>query len=150
MFSKRRGFKGYLAKNFNFGEWLGKDFLIAGYENIVSTYRALTRPKKVEVKETFAEAIVRLNLSEKDLREQQSYFRITASIYASFIILGLGYAIWLYFFDNNLLSACMAVIYSTLMFSLFFRESFWYMQIKKRKLGHTLGDWLQFISGRYY
>ncbi len=144
----KRGLRGFLARNFNFSEWIGKDFLLKGMYDIYELFYLLTKPRQEGRKETFAEAVVRLGLSEKDINAQREYYRITTIIYGTFIIFSLLYAAWMFFVEKNMLTTFMIIVYMGLMFAFFFRESFWYMQITKRKLGNGLNDWCKFMLWR--
>ena len=149
MVTQNRGLRGFLSRNFRFSEWIGKEFLVQGYTNIKQLFYIILAKNHSARNESFAEAVVRLRLSETDIVKQKEYYRMTSVIYGSFLLFSVVYAMWLYWVDKNLLSAFMTVVYSVLMFAFFFRESFWYMQITKRRLGHTFGDWWCFMLGRH-
>jgi len=145
MWGKKLGFRAYIANTFKFSEWISKDFLVHGARNIHSTYRSLVKPKQGVRNESFAEAIVRLGLSEHEISKQKRYYLMTSSLYGVCLLLGCGYAAWLLWVVQNVSAALMAALYCFLMFAFFFRESFWYMQISTRRLGQNMQDWTAFM-----
>ena len=145
MRKKRTGFRGYMARTFNVSDWVSRDFIMQGAYNIRDTYRLLVHRRSQERIETFTEAIVRLRLTEKDIYKQQRYFRMTSSLYLVFLVVALLYCGWLWATGRPAVAVGMALLYSGLMGSFFFRESFWYMQIRTRRLGQSFSDWSRFV-----
>lgn len=148
MSEPKRGLRGFLTRNFNFSEWIGKEFLLKGFNDIKELFYLLTKRSGVSRKETFAEAVVRLKLSEKDINAQREYYRLTTFIYGCFVVFSMIYAGYMFFVQNNKMTTFMIVVYGGLMFAFFFRESFCYMQITKRRLGHNFNHWWHFMLGR--
>mgnify|MGYP001253251665 CR=1 FL=1 len=145
MRKKRRGFRGYMARTFKVSEWISRDFLLQGAHNIRDTYRLLVQTRPQGRVETFTEAIVRLRLTEKDIYKQQHYFRMTSSLYLFFLFIALVYFSWMLVSKRSIQAVAMVLLYSSLMGAFFFRESFWYMQIRTRRLGQSFNDWCRFI-----
>lgn len=148
MSEPKRGLRGFLTRNFNFSEWIGKDFLLKGFNDIRELFYLLTKRREVSRKESFAEAVVRLRLSEQDINSQREYYRLTTFIYGSFVLFSMVYAGYMFFVQDNKMTTFMIIVYGGLMFAFFFRESFCYMQITRRKLGHNFSNWCQFMLGR--
>ena len=144
--SQGRGLRSYMSKTFNIYQWAGGESLITTGKGIRELFRSMTAVKRSVRKETFAQAIVRLNLTPKDIEDKQRQYRMTSSIYGVFFIFGLVYSALL-FKRSSWGTGIMGLSYSFLMFGFFFRESFWYMQVKSRRLGMTLSDWVLFVVG---
>ena len=141
-----RGLRSYISRTFNVYEWAGGQSLINTGNGIKGLFKAMTVVKKSARKETFSQAIVRLELTPKDIEEKERQYRMTSSIYGIFFIFGLVYSVLL-FQRSSWGAGVMGLSYSFLMFGFFFRESFWYMQVKNRRLGMTLFDWVRFTVG---
>lgn len=139
-----RGLRSYMSRTFNVYQWAGGQALVNSGKGIRGLFRAMTAVKRSARKETFSQAIVRLNLSPKDIEEKERQYKLTSSIYGVFFIFGLVYSALL-FKKSSWGTGIMGLSYSFLMFAFFFRESFWYMQVKNRRLGMTISDWLRFI-----
>lgn len=103
--------------------------------------RSFFVPKQPMLHETFDEAIRRLSLTEQDLQRRfKELIRLTL-LWLVLFIFDIGYALylawhgaWLGFFP----SIAMALI----LLSQAFRYQFWAFQIKQRKLGCNLREWL--------
>ncbi len=145
--SKGKGIKAYMARTFNVYQWAGTKSLVDSGRNIRSLFTAMVYVNKTARKETFAQAVVRLGLTADDINKKQQQYRLTSSIFGVFFLFGLVYSYLLYS-RKDYVTSVMAVAYSLLMFAFFFRESFWYMQIKQRTLGKSVFDWMKFIVGR--
>ena len=139
-----KGLRSYMSRTFNVYQWAGGQSLISSGKSIRGLFRAMTIVKRSARKETFSQAIVRLNLTPKDIEEKERQYKMSSSIYCIFFIFGLVYTVLL-FSRSNVGTGVMGMSYSFLMFAFFFRESFWYMQVKNRRLGMTLFDWVRFI-----
>ena len=121
--------------------WAGYDQLKASAKSISTSMKDLFVPKKSDKKETFEEAMQRLNLTEADLIARQKEFKRLIIIFSilGFIVLGYTfYLIWDRAFWGGLASFGLTV----LVFSYSFRYHFWLFQIRQRKLGCTLREWL--------
>ena len=110
-----------MARNFNFSEWIGKEFLLKGFNDIRELFYLLTKRREVSRKESFAEAVVRLRLSEQDINSQREYYRLTTFIYGSFVLFSIVYAGYMFFVQNNKMTTFMIIVYGGLMFAFFFR-----------------------------
>lgn len=136
-----------MARTFNVYQWAGAQSLVDSGKNIRSLFNAMVHVDKTSRKETFAQAVVRLGLSAEDIQNKQNQYRLTSSIFGVFCLFGMIYTVLLYL-RKDYVTCVMAVAYSILMFAFFFRESFWYMQIKHKTLGKSVYDWMRFICGQ--
>ena len=146
MFSKKRSLRGHLMNSFRVSEWMGVSLMVKSGRSIYSMYENLVTPPQARRKESFHEAVDRLDISEKDIRKQITYYKLTSSLYGLFSVFGVIYAAILYVYGTRG-AFIMACSYCCLIGSFFFRESFWYMQIKKRRLGMRPLDWFKFMVG---
>ena len=143
---EKKGLRAYIARTFNVYQWAGTRSLVDSGRNIKQLYSGMVNIKRSTRRETFAEAVVRLNLTPQDIINKEQQYRLTSSIFALFFVFGLIYCGLLY--RNGDYATClMALAYSFLMFGFYFRESFWYMQIKQRVLGRGGLDWVKFVVG---
>lgn len=107
----------------------------------------LSIPKGPTSSETFEEALARLHLSEADIERRKIQFQRLARIY---LILGAG--IFLYMFYLIFKKAffptlgCLGLL--LIVFSQFFRCSFWLFQMRERRLGCTFFEWLSEWAGK--
>lgn len=145
--SEKKGLRSYMARTFNVYQWAGAKALVASGNSIRNLFTEMTVVKKDVRKETFAQAVVRLGLTAKDVQDREKQYRLTSSVFGLFFLFGVVYSVLLYLREDYLTSL-MAVAYTMLMFAFFFRESFWYMQVKKRELGKSLKDWVFFLVGQ--
>jgi len=144
--SQGKGLRAYMTRTFNVYEWAGTRSLVDSGNNIRQLYSQMVTIKKTARKETFAEAVVRLNLTAQDIQNKESQYRLTSSIFGLFVVFGLIYTGLLYR-RGDYGTCLMALAYTFLMFGFYFRESFWYMQIKRRQLGKSVTDWVKFVVG---
>lgn len=125
----------------NFPAWMGWKQLSQTGKDISSNAKELLTPQKATRQETFDAAVRRLGLSEQDIQQRMKAFKKMALLY-SVIALGLaGYCIYLVIFAH-VAAAFLTLILVTLALTLAFREHFWYFQMKNRRLGCTIKDWL--------
>jgi intracellular multiplication protein IcmV len=110
------------------------------YLFIKDLYAAIFKQEKGPV-ETFEQAMARYQLTEDDLRERKKMFQIQLLIYTLGSILMAVYTFYLvkegYWMSMTFsLALLIYLIVSAL------KSHFWIFQIKQRKLGCTLQEWL--------
>ena len=138
------GFKSTFKSAFNFKSWVGWDSLSQNSSWIRNMYKSLLRlPNQTNVKETFEEAIEKYGYTPEFLEEQKNRFQLASRIYLAMLMVGICYMAWLFFKKRWMAFVVMGPI-NFLIFSFFFRESFWYMQMQHQKLGMTMQDWFQY------
>ena len=97
-------------------------------------------PQEIEARETFEQAKIRLNLSDKDLLSRQR-----GLLHLSILMVVFAVGLFIYFiyqlFQLHFLAASLSIIIVLIALVLAVRYHFWYFQIKKRKLGCTLREW---------
>ena len=145
----RRGIRNHIKSTFNLSQWIVKDALVGGYKRIQDLYKQVRgqRGQVLIPGESFDQACERLKLTQAALNQKMRYYKNTSALYGLFFLFSLCY--WLMLVFKGLwVTVFMATAYCFLLFTFFFRESFWYMQIKKRKLGMSFTDWLKFMTFR--
>lgn len=142
MAKKERGPVRKLLLSFvNFPQWMGARSLKASAQDIKTMAKQLFVPKQATRFETFDEAVARMNLSEDDLVERRRQFAQMAVLYL-LLTLGLfGYTLYLIFY-GTMSAVLMTAVLTLVGFSFFFKEHFWYTQLKYRRLGFTFKEWL--------
>lgn len=138
------GFKRRVKSLFNLTGWVGLNSIKEHGSLIRSLFsNVMARPKASSEKmRTFDEAVEKFNLTEADLAAREKHFMQMSYIYGIILILGVSY--WLYLgFAGKWSAFVMMFSFNFMIFSFFFRESFWLMQLKQRKLGMSFKDWLK-------
>lgn len=96
--------------------------------------------KKTKVAETFEEAAIRLNISEKELSTRKKTLLRTTLF---FIVLATALFIYVLdlLFSGQLLATFIALVLVVIALALAFSDHFWYTQIQQRRLGITFNEW---------
>jgi len=136
-----RGTKNVVKKNINVSQWIGFRMISQSANSLVGIVKHLFIPAKAKRVESFAEAIQRLNLSEKDIQLRQMEFFRLAIIFLVVGTLIFFYMVWLAW-SNSPIAAVLAFIVSLITFIQGYRYHFWYFQTKHRKLGCSFREWL--------
>ena len=144
----RYGVKDFLKSFVNFPAWMGASHLKRTADDISKMSKELFTLQHASVREeTFEEAVLRFNLSEADLAQRQRAFGRLAALYL-FICFCLGvYAVYLWH-KHDFLSVLMTLVLMMVAASFAFKEHFWYVQMRQRRLGLTPKDWFLFIVGK--
>lgn len=103
-------------------------------------YAAIFKREKGPV-ETFEQAMARYQLTEEDLRERKKMFQIQLAIYSVGSIFMLGYTFYL-IKAGHWISLTFSVVLLAYLVVSALKSHFWIFQIKKRKLGCTIQEWL--------
>ena len=137
---KRRGFFSHIIDT-RVDRWMSWDYISETTDRIKSSVGDLMTPEKPKYKETFQEAMIRLDLTEADIQQRKKEF---TRLFYMFLLIGvciIGYAVYMAsqgYFGACLISFCLACYALTLAF----KWHFWLFQIRNRKLGCTLKEWL--------
>ena len=126
----------------NVPRWLGVSQLAAAGSSIKSLAVSLVTVKQPKFQETFEEAVTRMGLSEEELAKKQKICLITAIIYLVSSISMFGYMFYL-FYCGFMLATVSAAALTVLLAAFFFKEHFWYTQIKNKRLGFTAMEWFK-------
>jgi intracellular multiplication protein IcmV len=108
---------------------------------VASNLSGLSGEEGAKEKETFAEAVERYGLSEKDLKVKYKGFINQAYLFLFFALLVICYAIYLVF-QHHILSGLVTFAMAVMLMILGLRSHFWAFQISQRKIGCTWREWL--------
>lgn len=121
--------------------WVSWDTLASTTKEYQKVVEGLATPERSNVAESFEDSMLRLGLTEADIQQRQVEF---TRLYIFFILLALSivfYGIYMAFMGHMisaLISFCIAIYSLTQAF----RFNFWLFQVKQRKLGCTVKEWL--------
>jgi intracellular multiplication protein IcmV len=133
---------------FNPAGWIDFENLHRVNKNLLGFFRGLFSVPQAGQKETFEEAIARLNLNEADLHSLLKKFRDFSLIFLFFGLIAFMYAFYL-LFSHAFSDFLLGIAVSALFFSQAFRYDFWVFQIKSRKLGASFAEWKNhFLNGK--
>jgi len=121
--------------------WMDLSRAKAGSKSILGMAKNLfvvSQPKRTE---TFEQALERLGMSEKDVGERlQAFFRLFLIMVLVSIVI-FSYAVYL-LITGTLMASFAAIAVSTVAAALAFKNHFWYIQLKHRRLGMIFKEWL--------
>ncbi len=139
-FKKLGKFASYLV-DVRVDKWVNWKYLKESSLGLKGQIDHLFVVKKNTRQETFEEALHRLQLSEHDLTQRKKEF-LFLSLF--FIVSALGLFIYtlhwafLHFISATVISFCICAF----CLAQAFRFHFWYFQVKERRLGCTVSEWL--------
>lgn len=126
---------------------LGISELKTSMQNVQVAAKSVFKPKKREiVKETFEQALVRLQLTEPMLQERKKSLRTTIILYAVLALIFFIYAFYL-LFTGVVLGAFISIVLTFTAMGFAYRDHFWYVQITCRRLGMSIKDWANYTLG---
>jgi intracellular multiplication protein IcmV len=129
----------------NFPRWMGLSQILAQARIIAGLFKDFrSYPTEQVRKETFAEAMQRLNLTEQDIQARMKQCLWLSIIYTLVALVFLVYAIYL-IMHGLLGSFILALLLTALMTTFAYQQSFWYYQIKTQQLGVSFKVWLKFL-----
>ena len=121
-------------------KWMSFDSIKDSFEKTSSLISDMITPTKAKRKESFSEALVRLNITEADLEQRKKEFSRLVIVYTtiglSIVLYGIYMAIQQHF-AAGLISICLSIF----AFGQAFRFHFWLFQIQHRKLGCSVKEW---------
>jgi len=122
--------------------WVGLHNIKADTLSIINIIKPLFKIKRPARKETFEEALKRLDVTEADLKKRSRWY---GQQMIAFGILGAGGLLYTFYlwWHGHFFEGLLAMIVSGLFFTRVFEMSFWRFQIKHRKLGCTMKEWLK-------
>jgi intracellular multiplication protein IcmV len=127
---------------FNPRAWVDFDNLKYISNGIWGTVRPLfVAPQEPLIKETFEQAMLRMNLSEKEVIQKQENYLFFTYIFLLCAVVVFAYSFYLLMFHHSILGFCLGIAVVAMFLSQAMRFHFWYFQTKHRKLGCTLSEW---------
>lgn len=127
----------------NFPKWMGLRQLKSNAAVISKMIKDLRVYRPGIHQETFDEAVVRLQLTEEDIKQRMRTCFTLSIVYSIIAILLLVYTIYLVL--QLSLGMILGLLVTVLMSVLAYREHFWYFQMKTRRLGNSFQDWISFL-----
>lgn len=122
-------------------KWVSLDYLSETADNFKVILLDSVIPKKATYSETFEEAMNRLELTEADLVQRQKEFSQLFYFFISLSIVIMSYGLFLAF-TSTMVAALIAFCLSIYTLAQAFRFHFWLFQLKHRKLGCSIKEWL--------
>lgn len=122
-------------------KWMSWDYLSETAGHFKVLLLDIVIPKKATYSETFEEAMARLELTEEDIQARKQEF---TKLCYFFLFLALSIIIYalVMAFKGSLVPSIIAFCLSLYALTQAFRFHFWLFQIKHRKLGCTLKEWM--------
>lgn len=121
--------------------WLGYDMLKAQLRLSKDVLKESFTPPEATRKETFEEAMQRLNLNDEDVEQTAKRFFMFSIIFVVGGAATLGFSLYLLLNVGTFAGFILGIV-SAILFGVYaFRYNFWYFQIKHRKLGCTFEEW---------
>lgn len=102
--------------------------------------------KKQVIKETFEQALVRLQLTEPMIQQRRKSLIMTIIVYAALAVSFFVYAVYL-LFTGLMLGAFISFVLTFTAVGFVFRDHFWYVQMTCRRLGMSFKDWANYTLG---
>lgn len=143
----KKGKVGRFFKSFvDVKTWVSYDEVKTNTKSIYSLFARFfsKRPDRTGYQETFEEAVIRLNLTEKQIDDRKRIFLYSALIYLFVSLALIAYAVYL-MTRILIVPAIFTLILTAFIMALAYREHLWYMQMSKRKLGCNFKEWLEFV-----
>lgn len=134
--SVRSGLKRFM----DVSSWLGTSEIKRNTSNIRSLYKSLFYIDRGGQKETFEEAVSRYKLNDTDIAQRLNGFYSMAMFYLFIYFLALCYIGWLLYYSSYNV-AFIVFAFSMVVLAMFFRNHFWYTQVKHKRLGFTFQEW---------
>lgn len=122
-------------------KWVSLEYLGETADNFKVILLDSIIPKKATYSETFEEAMQRLELTEADLLLRQKEFTQLFYFFLTLSVLIIGYALYLSF-TSSMVTTLIAFCLSIYTLAQAFRFHFWLFQLKNRKLGCTVKEWM--------
>lgn len=127
---------------FNPRAWLNYDALKQQTRLVYDIGRDVLTPETAPArKETFEEALVRLNLTEDDIKETSENYLFYSVLFLGCSLVVFAASFVMLFYYNTISGWLIALAITALLLTQAFRFNFWHFQIKYRKLGCTFEEW---------
>lgn len=122
--------------------WMGWNNITLWSNNIQFVVKNLFIIQKSEIVETFDEATIRLEMTKDDIRKRQREFYLMACFYGALAFAAYAYCGWL--LSQHYYRACaLSIVLALVMTSFWFKEHFWYTQMREQRLGLSIPEWFR-------
>ncbi|MBS0289073.1 MAG: type IVB secretion system protein IcmV [Proteobacteria bacterium] len=122
-------------------KWMSWDYLGETAERFKFLFMDIVIPKKANTAETFEEAMHRLDLTEEDIQQRKIEFTRLCYFFIVLSILIVLYALYMAY-ERNMATSLIAFCLSLYSLTQAFRFHFWLFQLRNRKLGCTIKEWM--------
>lgn len=140
-----RGVGRVLKPLVNFPHWMRWGDLKENNHMITSLAKGMLKADTaVPRQETYEEAVVRLNLNDEAIAARKKDLFLMAGFFSVLAIAVFIYGFYLLLFQGMILAFFMGVALAFLLTALAFRQHFWYIQMKYKRLGLTFNDWMNY------
>ncbi len=122
--------------------WVSLNYVKDSFKQMTGSFRYLFVPAEPLYQETFEEAIIRLALTEQDLKTRLKEFRSLTRFFLSIAGALLCYTLYLVIrlsFFGVLISVCLSLF----CVAQAFRFHFWSFQIQQKRLGCSMEEWFR-------
>jgi intracellular multiplication protein IcmV len=139
---KKKGFvRGVYHTFLDVPSWVGYRQIKKDHKAIFSNVKEVFVADKGTFNESFEEAMLRLNLTEKDIKARCKENKRLVYIYASLGLACLLYTLYL-LWGGGFSASLLALAVSGFALAKAYQYSFWHFQMKNRKLGCSFNEWL--------
>lgn len=125
----------------NIGGWLGYNSIKTSTKNIVDDTKENFHVEHAEIIETFSDAMLRLNITEDDLKARKIEFTRLFFIFLIVTAAVFLYGLFIAIVHKNIIGFFITMGLTCFSLSQAFKYHFWLYQIKARRLGCTLKEW---------
>ncbi len=137
----RKVIGGTLKSMIDVPRWLGWKQLKYNVTYLFRWLKPYFKAQKITRRETFQEAVARLDLTEDDLQKRAKHLIYECMFYLSLACICLGYTFFL-FCNKHIIAGIFAIIVSALILIKAGAAHFLRFQIKHHKLGCTIREWI--------
>ena len=130
----------------DFPSWMSWHEVRGHGSNIYQVALAAFTPQAKTRHESFEQAMARMKITETKLQQRARHILMTMVVYVAALLALLAYVMVL-FGKGHLAAGLLGCAVMSVPAILVYRESFYYMQIKQRRLGCTFKDWLAWVKG---
>lgn len=136
-----RAARGLYKNFFNVSAWLSFDYMKNSFASMYALLKSIFQKPESTRQESFEQAMLRMNLSEKDIDQRYEQSKRLSWLYATMMSVIWAYSLYL-FLVAPLLSGALAFVVGGICALKFVKMRFWMYQIRERRLGCSLRDWL--------
>ena len=139
IFRKSKGVIGTVV-DVRVDRWMSLSYLSETTGRFKDLLTSIVSPEKAKYKESFDEAMQRLELTEDDISQRRNEFKRLVLV---FILMTCGVLIYCVYLAaiGSIFPAVISLALSIFTLTQAFKYHFWLFQIKHRKLGCTLKEW---------
>lgn len=127
----------------NFPRWMGVQKIRENGRAIVKMIKDMRIYRPTVRQESFEEAMIRMHLSEEDIKARMKTCLILSIVYSCCTLLFLIYTVYMVWHGH--LGMILGFLVTILVAVFAYREHFWYFQMKTRTLGRTFKEWASFL-----